>query len=215
MEDQMKKLLAGAAMAVMATAANAVTWNSVAGAPDPGPGPGQTILFDFEAATPELTGQYGLYTGSVPGQYAAPAGDATQYAVVPTAGLGGGTATLDLTGLPKAIKSFSFYWGSIDTYNSIDLVGPGGIIQTIGGGALPPANGDQGSAITNRRIFVTLGPGESIDSINFNSTGVAFEFDDFAASYVPEPQSWLLMILGFGFVGAAARRRAAVPAVTA
>jgi len=41
---------------------------------------------------------------------------------------------------------------------------------------------------------------------------VAFEFDDIAANAVPEPASWAMLIMGFGLVGAAARRRKAAVA---
>jgi len=46
-----------------------------------------------------------------------------------------------------------------------------------------------------------------ITGLRFGSTGVAFEFDNFAAAAVPEPAAWAKMIGGFGLVGAAARRR--------
>ena len=211
----MKAILVALAATMLATAGQAATFMSSAGAPDPGAAAGETVLFDFNSVTPELSGQFSLVTGTVGGA-ATPALDTTQYVAVPTLGLPSGTASLDLTGLPRQLKSFSFYWGSIDTYNSIALVGPGGVVfQTIAGGMLPPANGDQGAAATNRRVFVSLGAGETLNSINFNSSNIAFEFDDFAGSYVPEPQSWAMLVLGFGMIGAVTRRRAGPRSVTA
>ncbi len=202
----MKTMLSLLAAAALATSAGAVTVTSVAGAPDPGPTALQTILFDFESATPQLTGSYTLATGSVGGQYAAPALDTTQYAVVPMAGAGGGTATLDLTGLANPLKSFSFYWGSIDGYNTLELLNGNTVFATILGSDLPPANGDQGAAITNRRVNFMLAPGEVVTSVRFTSTQAAFEFDDFAGA-VPEPANWAMLIMGFGLIGGAARLR--------
>ena len=42
-----------------------------------------------------------------------------------------------------------------------------------------------------------------MNGILFHSNGVSFEFDNIAAtvSSVPEPATWTMMILGFGFVG--------------
>lgn len=202
----MKHLLSLFAAATLATSAGAVTVSSVAGAPDPGPLAGQTILFDFESATPELSGSFSIVSGSVSGQYAAPALNATQYAVVPMAGAGGGTATLDLSGLANPLRSFSFYWGSIDSYNSFELLNGSSVFATIRGSDLPPATGDQGSAITNRRVNFILAPGEVVTSVRFISTQAAFEFDDFAGS-VPEPANWAMLIIGFAMIGGAARLR--------
>lgn len=207
----MKYAMTIAASLLLAASANAVTVTSTTG-PDSGPAAGETVLFDFNSATPELSGNYALVTGNGSG-YAAPLGDATQFLVVPGNG-GSGTATLDLSSVGP-IKSFSFYWGSIDTYNYVDLFNASGFYQRIGGSMLPPANGAQGDAATNRRVFFTLGAGESLTSINFVSDGVAFEIDDFAVGAVPEPQSWALMLIGFGFVGMAARRKSRPAAVVA
>lgn len=202
----MKRQIAVAMMSfALATGANAVTVSSTAGAPDPGPAPGQTIVFDFNSPTPELTGSFSLVTGSVSGVYAAPAGDATQYAVVPMAGQGLGVANLDVSAL-GTIKTLSFYWGSIDRYNTVEFFNGATSVFALNGSMLPPANGDQGAGLTNRRVYFTFGPGEAFDSIRFTSDAVAFEFDDIAVG-VPEPASWAMMILGFGMVGYAARRR--------
>lgn len=202
----MKTRIAAAMLALaVATSASAVTFSSTAGNPDPGPAAGQNIVFDFNSPTPELSGSFSLVTGTAPGVYAAPAGDATQYAVVPMAGQGLGVATLDFSGIAN-VKTLSFYWGSIDTYNTIEFLSGGTSIFTLNGAMLPPANGDQGAGLTNRRVYFNFGPGETFDTIRFTSDGVAFEFDDIAVG-VPEPASWAMMIMGFGMVGFAARRR--------
>lgn len=67
--------------------------------------------------------------------------------------------------------------------------------------------------------FVTALDLAAFDSIgwdlNFDAlanAGYRFTSADAYASFVPEPASWALMIGGFGMVGAAMRRRSAVPA---
>jgi PEP-CTERM motif len=213
----MKKFIAAATLALMATTAQAASFTSYFGAPDPGPVGSQTVVFDFEAATPELSGNYSLVTGSVSGQYAAPALDTTQFAVVPADGSPApGVALIDLTGFGQPIRSISLYWGSIDQYNTLEFLDGDTVVLTITGGLLPPANGNQGDGDTNRRVNALFGAGEqNLTALRFTSTGKAFEFDDIAIAGVPEPQSWLMLIMGFGLIGAANRRRARATSVTA
>lgn len=207
----MKKLLAGVAVAVaavsiFATAAQAVTWTSLPGAPDPGPAAGETILVTFDAPLPSgfaLTGNFGLKTGLTSGTAAPPADDLTRYFYV-SSRLADGIATLSTPNL----KSISFNWGSVDTHNRVDVLGAGGAtVFSLGGGALPLANGNQFIPTTNPRVFFTAGAGEVITGLRFRATGVAFEIDDIAGAAVPEPASWALLIAGFGMVGFAMRRR--------
>lgn len=202
-------LLAAVAAAAMALPAGAVTYTSVNGAPDPG-SPGETLLLNFEGAPPAgytITGDFNYATGYAPGVAAAPAGDATRFLYVSPA-LAGTSATITTPDL----TSVSFYWGSIDTYNSVDVLLSGGSVFSLSGSAFPPANGGLNNGLSNRRVFFTADPGETITGITFRSTGVAFEIDDVygtlgAGSTIPEPQSWALLIAGFGLIGAAARRR--------
>ena len=209
----MKIYFAAVAALVLGGSAHAVTFTSLAGAPDPGPSMGETLVVDFNAGLApgySLTGDFGYVTGTS-GAAAAPAGDLTRYFYVSSA-LPTNTATLDTPDL----TSLSFYWGSIDTYNSVDLLDQmGNVLFTLSGGMLPPANGDQGAGISNRRVFFTAGAGEVISGIRFTSTGVAFELDDIAATAVPEPATWAMLIAGFGMVGFAARRRRSTFANTA
>jgi hypothetical protein len=202
--------LCGAAL-LFAGAAQAVTVTSVTGAPDPGFGV-QTLVVDFDApnaAGYTMSGDFAVTINSS-GAAAAPALDATNYAYVSSA-LGSGIATLSTPNL----SAISFYWGSIDTYNSVDVLGAGGVVlKTVSGGDIPPANGDQSSEWTNRRVSFAADSGEVIAGLRFNSTGVAFEFDTVAAtavpttrSDVPEPASWAMFVAGFGMIGAAARKR--------
>lgn len=207
-------LMTAVAAVLSASAASAVTYTSLAGSPDPGPAAGESLVVTFDgpnAAGYNFTaGNIGTAMGST-GNAAAPATDGTMYGYV-SSNLSPNFATLSTPNL----RSISFYWGSIDTYNELDVLGAGGtVLTTISGGLLPPANGDQGNAITNRRLFITADAGETITGLTFRSTGVAFEFDTIAASAVPEPQTWAMLIAGFGLVGVAARKRRTTATVVA
>ena len=201
----MYKLLMASAMLIAAGTASAVTYVAAPGAPDPGPAAGETLLVTFDSPLPAgftLTGDYGL-SNTTSGNAAEPALDTTTYLYTSSA-LGSGSATLSTPNL----KSISFYWGSIDDYNSVDILGAGGsTLLTVGGMMISPANGDQSAPATNERVYFTAGAGEVITGLRFTSTGVAFEIDDVAGDAVPEPATWALMLAGFGMVGAAMRRR--------
>lgn len=213
------KSVFGIALLFASVSAGAVTVTSLAGAPDPGPVAGQTIAIDFDSGLPAgvlLSGNGSIVSGSS-SMHAVPAGGSTPYLSVPQTG-GAGSATLDWSAaFGTAIKSFSFYWGSIDTYNSLDLLDAGGqSFYTLAGGSIPPANGDQSAPYTNRRVFFALAPGEAVSGLRFNSSGIAYEVDSIAIeSAVPEPSTWALLVGGFAMVGYAARRRAARIAVVA
>ncbi|WP_374578504.1 PEPxxWA-CTERM sorting domain-containing protein [Phenylobacterium sp.] len=191
----------------------AINVTTSAGAPDPGQQAGETILFDFEAATPQLSGDFALVNGSLSGVYAAPAGNTSQYLVVPGLQNASGYATLDLTGVlaGQYVDTFSFYWGSVDTYNTLELYDKNNVfIGKVEGGTLPPANGDQVDGNSNIRVnFGLTGADRNLGYLKFYSDGKAFELDDiaFATSAVPEPATWAMMIAGFGMAGAAIRRR--------
>lgn len=53
-------------------------------------------------------------------------------------------------------------------------------------------------------VFDTLGYNTTQDLANYNKTTAQIAFD---LTYVPEPATWAMMIVGFGLVGSAARRR--------
>lgn len=211
----MKKLIGTALVALLAAgAAQAVTVTTAFGAPDPGVGAGETLLVDFNGPLPvgyALTGAFSLATGTTAAA-AAPAGDLTQYLVVSSAnpdGIAELTTAFDLSTL-------SFYWGSIDDYNSVEILGAGfEVLLALDGIDLPPADGGQSQPATNRRVFFAAEAGEVITGVRFISTGVAFEIDDIAGTAfdggigagVPEPATWGMMIVGFGMIGASARRR--------
>lgn len=210
----LKHLLTTAAFFAAVTGASAATLTSTAGAPDQ-PIAGQSVIVDFDSVTPGVSysGSYSIDALSISGQRAAPAGDKTAYFGVPgTDDVSANSATIDFTGYlasHAAFKALSFYWGSIDGYNTLELLGSGLTGQTVFTGAdiKLPANGDQGSQLTNRRVNFAFTAGETLTGLKLTSTGRAFEIDDIATNAVPEPAMWAMMIVGFGLVGASMRNR--------
>lgn len=109
-----------------------------------------------------------------------------------------------------ASNIFSFALGSLDTYNTLTLLlAGGGTVDFFGAGINEGviANGNQVSANTNGRVTYTVNGGPAIVGATFRSTQNSFEFDDLAVRAVPEPATWMMMILGFGAVGFGMRRR--------
>ncbi|MFZ4688417.1 MAG: PEPxxWA-CTERM sorting domain-containing protein [Polymorphobacter sp.] len=225
------RLIAAVAL-VAAGPAAAVSFFSIGGAPDPGLASFESLLVSFDSPhAPGIvqtnTGTVGLFTGSTGGVAAAPAGETSQYLAIGD----GGSATFDFRSFfasqMRQLRSLSVYVGSVDTYNYIDVLDNNlNTLTTITGTDLPGNNGDQGAAITNRRLYINFLPSEQVGGLRFRSTGVAFEFDTIGASSaifntggnptppilppatgVPEPTTWAMLLAGFGMVGFAARRR--------
>ena len=212
---------AGCALALSATAANALVSVSSTAGPDTGPRAGETKIIDFDPtleAGVSIVGDYAITNASVVGIAASPLGDATNFLTVPNATIPG-SATMTFTSfLGGDVTGFSFYWGSIDTYNTLELLNRSGVvIGTFTGAGFPPANGDQGAGATNRRVaFDLTGSDQQLGGLRFTSSQFAFESDTFSFSVVPEPATWGLMIMGFGGLGAmlrSNRRRQAPVAV--
>ena len=212
---------AGCAMALSATA-NAAVVVSAADGPDPGPRVGETRVITFDPATEAgvmLSGDFSIASASVPGVTAAPLGDATNFLTVPF-DASSGSATMDFAAFlgSRDVNGFSFYWGSIDSYNTLELLDRmGGVIATYTGPDFAdPADGGQNTPATNRRVFFDLSGGDKdLGGLRFTSTSFAFESDTFSFNVVPEPATWAMMIMGFGGIGAMlrARRRQGLGAV--
>ncbi len=197
----MRSLILAVALTAAASSAQAATFIFHAGSF--GPPAGYTLVntFDDAAAQAAVSGSNFVFpTGTTGGQYVAPTGDTTPYLAV----LGGGSATV---GFASPVKSFSFDYSTVDTYNTLTLSYAGGGTQSFSGsdilGGLP-------TGVTSGSIVVN-GNGQTISSITLGTTSNSFEVDNLATSAglgtVPEPAAWGLMLVGFGFVGAAARQR--------
>lgn len=207
---------------LLAVPAQAVTFTSSPGAPDPGIAKGETLLVSFDAPDPKgittLTKGFVLTGAGSNSNRAAPAGTAKGGGYQSLSA--GGSSLFDFADWSKGrgLSSFSVYWGSVDTYNHVDFLNfDGKRVGGISGADLPVANGNQGLGATNRRVFFNFLPGEKVAAVKFRSTGTAFEFDSLAATAaVPEPATWAMLITGFGLIGHAMRRRGqARPAIAA
>lgn len=187
---------------------------------------GETLVTNFDSASNladlafgssgyNLTGSAVLYTGSLKGLTAAPTTgvgmvDRTQYLSVHA----GQSATLET----PLLESISFYVGSLDAYNSFTFNLASGVSQTFTGAAIAALgvakNANLTSSMTNGRL--TFSFGDAIESVVLRSSGNSLEVSDIGAitsrsfaliSAIPEPQTWALMIGGFGAVGALVRRK--------
>ena len=140
--------------------------------------------------------------GTTAGYYAAPFGDATPYfAMLANPDLGPETLTLS-----AAATQLSLFWGSVDSYNVIEFLLGGTLVDMVSGNdVFNPASGDQTSANTNRLVTITLAG--LFDKVIFYSNGQnAFEFDNVSTA-VPIPAALPLFAGGVGLLGWLARRK--------
>lgn len=145
-----------------------------------------------------LTGSYINFSSSQ-GNAAALPGNATSQIAV----LGGGSALLAVN---RLVSGFSFDWGSVDRYNTLNIFTSSGN-YTFTGNDLPPANGNQSSFGTNFRFMAQFDSPTVLQSLGFQSSSNSFEFDNVSIAAVPEPATWAFMIFGFGAIGGAIRRQ--------
>lgn len=104
-----------------------------------------------------------------------------------------------------AVSYFSFAFNGVDNNSSLRFTYANNTTQLFAG----PSGILGGSAATFGRVNYHTGTGPQIVSVEFlraNTGQGAFLVDDIAAA-VPEPATWLMMILGFGLVGSQLRRR--------
>jgi hypothetical protein len=197
-----KSVLALVGAMAIGTAASAVTLVSSTNGPDTGPAAGQYIITNFDNAD-HLSGGYKLVKGSA-ASYAAPYKDTTQYLAV----LAGKTASLAIS---PAVKTLSFYWGSIDDYNTVSFYNGSTLVGSFTGDQIPlaPADGTQGSPLNNRRVNWSF-DGAVVTRVDFTSSRNAFEVDSVAGA-VPEPATWAMLVLGMALVGTSMRARSRKP----
>ena len=202
----MKILAAGAlALAAMTGSAQAVTTVSFNGGSGTLP-TGTAVFQNFDSvASGTQIGANAYATSTSTNLTFRPAfGSTGNFAAV----LDGGSYTVSFN--PTSL--FSFVLGSLDSFNILTLRYTDGSTTSYTGGAIvnSPTLFDSGSrtdAQTNGVVSYTVASGALISGATFASSGGnSFEFDNLAAA-VPEPAMWGMMILGFGLVGGALRRR--------
>lgn len=204
----LKFTVAAMAITMPAVAANATDFvfnHNVFGTPT-----GYTLYdtFDDSAGQSLVTGSnFGFPTGDHPGQSLKVPGDDTPYLAV----YGGGVANIDFAGVGD-VRSFSFDYSTVDTYNTLVIHYTSGADTVYTGTQI--LNGLP-TAVTSGSITVN-GDGRVITGLTLGTTANAFEVDNLSYSAglaaAPEPASWALMLVGFGAMGGAmrSRRKAAV-----
>ena len=201
-----KSALVAVALCAFTTAASAaVNFTSDFEFDTHGYGPGESLVWDFDSVfNPNFSYSGQTYSGPVANIAAPPAGDATTYGAAEPASYALPFSDAEFTILTGQLTSLSFYLGSLDNYNTISFYNGALLIDSFTGADLTPIpDGNQTDGDTNRRYFFTFGAADNVNRVVFASSTPAFEFDDIAAavSGVPEPSTWAMMILGFGFVG--------------
>ena len=101
------------------------------------------------------------------------------------------TATVNFA---SPITSFTFLWGSPDSYN---LLSDGTVSVT--GSTFSSGTGNNAES-----TLYTFVDAMGFNSLTFSTTGVAFEV---AVSPVPEPETYALLLAGLGALGFVIRRR--------
>lgn len=135
-------------------------------------------------------------------------------AVAPLAGMAGDylaigrLSSYTFSFIANPISYFSFVFNGVDQNSSLVFSYVGGTTQTFSGRNML---GGAANNLAFGRVNYHTGTGPQILSVMFrraNTGQGAFTVDSFAAA-VPEPATWLMMILGFGLVGRQLRRRKA------
>lgn len=191
-----------------ATANASIVIGSVTPGTDPYSGPAPT--YDFDASTPNTGGTGTIDNTSVPGVRAQPYGSDGNYYAVGPSGNGIQPGVIDLSSIGD-INNISFLWGSVDTYNVLEFLDASmNVLATFTGSDVAlPANGDQVDPFKNPVVRFNLSGTDVSDFTYLQLTSVgqnAFEIDNIALN-VPEPATWIMMILGFGLIGSSVRRR--------
>ncbi|MDB5578010.1 MAG: sorting protein [Bradyrhizobium sp.] len=173
-------------------------------------GPDQAAFYNNNAVGPvvipnfNFLGYAGVITSGASGVFN-PAPDGNQTAFIQAYQGGGGEIDWLLTGLTTG-QSYRLSFSSAGS-----LIVPSATF-TVGGLGLTQTSFTPGTTFSTQNLYFTAtGTAGQISFVTPGAPGnAASALDSFAISAVPEPASWALMLLGFGFLGVALRRRANV-----
>ena len=203
----MKKTLIGAmalSMIVPATANAAIVVTST---PATNPYSGPTPTYTFDTPTPVSGGS--IVNGPNTPAHTRPFGSTGSYFSVGP--LDGSPGVINLSGFGN-IGSISFLWGSIDQFNIFQILdAANNVLFAIDGFQLRNLNPQpSGVGNVNRVVkfaFTDAATQSAVAAVRLRANRNAFEIDNFAVGGVPEPTTWLMMILGFFGLSYALRSR--------
>lgn len=165
---------------------------------------GPTPTYNFNTPTPVTGGS--IVNNSVTGQHNRPFGSTGNYLAVGP--FDGSPAVLNLASFDR-IGSISLLWGSIDAFNTLQLLdAANNVIYSVTGLTVRDVNAPQPGNV-NRVVkftFTDLATQNAVNAIRFSSSSNAFEIDNVAIQAVPEASTWLLMIMGMFGIGFVMRR---------
>lgn len=206
MTPKIKTMLVAAAVAgsaVFGAAAQAGVVVTSTSATNPYSGP--TPTYNFNTPIPITGGS--IVNASVSGQHNRPFGSTGNYLAVGP--FDGSPAVLNLAAYGR-IGSISMLWGSIDAFNTLELLDAANqVIYSITGLGVRDVNAVQPGNV-NRVVkftFTDLMTQNAVSSVRFSSNRNAFEVDNIAVQGVPEVSTWLLMIMGMFGIGFVMRRQ--------
>jgi hypothetical protein len=201
----MRKIMLGAALAALgfATAADA-SLVSLTFVPF-GAGIAPPIVPEGETAVTLTAGTGQIVTGSLSGDWAAPAYPGGTPDPHPYLALETGQSSTIAFGKSTGVE---IYIGSLDSYNTISFSnGMSFTGATLGGGSV--ANGNQTAGSSNGLFYFVFSPDEAVTSVTLGSTGNSLEVAGISVSAIPEPATWAMVMLGFTGLGYTAFRRSA------